>query len=112
MSEKNYSYKDLVALLNRYAKAYYVDDEPLVTDSEYDRLYRQLEIMEQADPLIISPDSPTRRVGGQALSAFASVTHRVPLLSLGDIFSVSELNDFNERICYKIIIPSTNFYIN
>ena len=99
MSEKNYSYKELVLLLNRYAKAYYVDDEPLVTDSEYDRLYRQLEIMEQADPSIISPDSPTRRVGGQALSAFASVTHRVPLLSLGDIFSVSELNDFNERIC-------------
>ena len=99
MSEKNYSYKDLVALLNRYAKAYYVDDDPIVTDSEYDRLYRQLEIMEQADPTIISPDSPTRRVGGQALSAFASVTHRVPLLSLGDIFSVPELNDFNERIC-------------
>ena len=99
MSEKNYSYKDLVALLNRYAKAYYVDDDPIVTDSEYDRLYRQLEIMEQADPTIISPYSPTRRVGGQALSAFASVTHRVPLLSLGDIFSVPELNDFNERIC-------------
>ena len=49
MSEKNYSYKELVALLNRYAKAYYVDDDPIVTDSEYDRLYRQLEIMEQAD---------------------------------------------------------------
>ena len=98
MSEKKYSYSELVALLNRYAKAYYVDDSPSVPDSEYDRLYRELELMEAANPQIIAEDSPTKRVGGSALTSFAPVEHRVALLSLGDIFTFKELSDFNQRI--------------
>ncbi len=91
-------YQELTALLNRYAKAYYVDDEPLVPDAEYDRLYRELETLELACPELISPDSPTRRVGGAPLSTFTQVEHLVPLLSLSDIFDASELGDFNRRL--------------
>lgn len=91
-------YRELIDTLNRYARAYYVDDSPLVPDAEYDRLYRELEDMERADPALAAPDSPTRRVGGAAVSAFASVEHRVPLMSMGDIFNDDELSDFDRRM--------------
>ena len=92
------SYRKLVDLLNNYAKAYYVDDNPVVPDAEYDRLYRELEMMEAADNSIVAEDSPTLRVGGKILSAFEEVEHRVPLMSMGDIFSDSELLDFDRRM--------------
>jgi DNA ligase (NAD+) len=70
------------ALLHRYAHAYYTLDAPLVPDAEYDRLFRQLQTLESAHPELLSPDSPTQRVGGAVLDAFAPVTHRVPMLSI------------------------------
>lgn len=91
-------YRRLVDTLNSYSKAYYVDDSPLVPDAEYDRLYRQLELMEQSNPSIIADDSPTKRVGGATLSEFEQVTHRVPLMSMGDIFNNAELIDFDSRM--------------
>lgn len=91
-------YRELVDTLNRWARAYYVDDEPQVPDAEYDRLYRELELIEGADPAIIAEDSPTHRVGGAALSAFETVEHRVPLMSMGDIFNHDELMDFDRRM--------------
>ena len=91
-------YRTLVDTLNRYSKAYYVDDNPLVTDAEYDRLYRELELIESQDPSIIAKDSPTHRVGGAALTSFEQVEHRVPLMSMGDIFNDAELIDFNNRM--------------
>ena len=90
-------YRTLVDTLNRYSKAYYVDDNPLVPDAEYDRLYRELELIESQDPSIIAKDSPTHRVGGAALTSFEQVEHRVPLMSMGDIFNDAELIDFNNR---------------
>lgn len=91
-------YRKLVDTLNSYSKAYYVDDNPVVPDAEYDRLYRQLELIEQSNPAIISDDSPTKRVGGATLSEFEQVTHRVPLMSMGDIFNNAELIDFDARM--------------
>lgn len=91
-------YRKLVDTLNSYSKAYYVDDNPVVPDAEYDRLYRQLELIEQSTPNIIADDSPTKRVGGATLSEFEQVTHRVPLMSMGDIFNNAELIDFDARM--------------
>ena len=91
-------YRYLVDTLNRWAKAYYTDDAPLVPDAEYDKLYHELTLMEQKDPSLISPDSPTHRVGGVVVSAFESVTHRIPLMSMGDIFDADELRDFDRRM--------------
>lgn len=73
---------ELRTLLNRYAHAYYVCDAPEVPDAEYDRLYRELEALEAADPSLIEADSPTRRVGAAPLTAFAPVHHAVPMLSI------------------------------
>lgn len=91
-------YQELIETLNRWSKAYYVDDEPLVPDAEYDRLYQELEALERENPEFNDPASPTRRVGDAPLSAFAPVTHRFPLMSIGDIFEDSELTDFNRRM--------------
>ncbi len=91
-------YRELVDTLNRWAHAYYVDDSPAVPDAEYDRLYRELEALEAANPELVSADSPTQRVGGAAVTAFESVRHRVPLMSMGDIFNDEELRDFDRRI--------------
>ena len=72
----------LTRQLNRHAHHYYVLDEPLVPDAEYDRLFQRLQALEAAHPELLRPDSPTRRVGGKALDAFASVRHAVPMLSI------------------------------
>lgn len=91
-------YQHLVAILNKYATAYYVYDEPLIPDSEYDRLYHDLLDLEAAYPNLVAPNSPSQRIGGNVLNTFASVEHKVPLMSLGDIFNESELEEFYTRI--------------
>ena len=68
--------------LHRHAHAYYTLDAPEIPDAEYDRLFRELQALESAHPELLTPDSPTQRVGGQVLDAFAQVTHRVPMLSI------------------------------
>lgn len=91
------NYRELVEKLNRYAKAYYVLDNPIVPDAEYDRLYRQLEEIE-AKTDFKDADAPTRRVGDGILNTFAPVAHKFPLMSLGDIFNDEELSAFNKRM--------------
>ena len=76
---------------------YYVLDDPTMEDCEYDRLYRELEELESAHPELARADSPTKRVGGEVLSQFEKVSHPVPLMSLQDVFSMEELNDFLEK---------------
>ena len=88
---------ELVELLNEAGYRYYVLDDPTMEDYEYDRLLRELEDLEKAYPLFCRDDSPTRRVGGEALSQFRKYTHTVPLMSLQDVFSLEELNDFLEK---------------
>lgn len=77
---------------------YYVLDDPTMADYEYDKLLRELETLESAHPELVAPDSPTQRVGGQAVSQFEKVTHAVPLMSLQDVFSMEELNEFLNKI--------------
>ena len=89
---------ELVQLLNDANYRYYVLDDPNMPDFEYDRLLRELEDLEKAEPDLVRPDSPTLRVGGQALSKFDKVTHPVPLMSLQDVFSLEELDEFLEKI--------------
>ena len=88
----------LTALLTEANYRYYVLDDPTLQDFEYDRLLRELEQLEAEYPELASPASPTKRVGGEALSQFEKVRHPVPLMSLQDVFSLNELNDFLEKI--------------
>ena len=77
---------------------YYVLDKPTISDFEYDHMLRELEDLEKAHPELITPESPTQRVGGQALDGFDKVVHRVPLESLQDVFDFDELADFDRRV--------------
>ena len=88
----------LRADLNEHNYRYYVLDAPTISDMEYDRLLRRLEDLEGAHPELVTPDSPTQRVGGEALDSFQEVVHRVPLKSLQDVFSPDELLDFDRRV--------------
>jgi len=90
--------EELTALLLDANYRYYVLDDPQLPDFEYDRLLRELEELENAHPELAMPDSPTKRVGGEALSQFEKVQHPVPLMSLQDVFSMEELNEFLEKI--------------
>lgn len=90
-------YRELVETLNRYSRAYYTEDNPIVPDAQYDRLYHELvDIESQTD--FRDDDAPTRRVGDGILTSFAPVAHKVPLMSLGDIFHDEELQAFNKRM--------------
>lgn len=99
----------LVDLLNDANYRYYVLDNPTMPDFEYDRLLRELEELETANPSLARLDSPTRRVGGAALSKFEKVTHPVPLMSLQDVFSMEELEDFLQKIIS--VYPGTAFCV-
>ncbi len=84
--------------LQEHNRRYYVEDAPSISDYEYDMLMRRLKEIEREYPELITPDSPTQRVGGEALSAFESVVHEVPMDSLQDVFSKEELYDFDARV--------------
>ena len=84
--------------LNQANYEYYVKDDPTMSDYDYDHKLRRLEELEGAHPELITPDSPTQRVGGKALESFTQVTHRVPLESLQDVFDFDELRAFDQRV--------------
>ncbi len=100
---------ELVHQLNEANYKYYVLDNPTMPDFEYDRLLRELEVLEAQHPELTRDDSPTKRVGGQALSKFEKVTHLVPLMSLQDVFSLDELDDFLYKI--KAAHPAVAFTV-
>ena len=89
---------ELTAMLSEANYRYYVLDDPKMADFEYDRLLRELEVLEAEHPQLAQPDSPTKRVGGQALSQFEKYVHPVPLMSLQDVFSAEELTDFIQKV--------------
>ena len=97
---------ELVALLNRYATEYYTSDNPSVSDSEYDRLYRELVELEAAYPDQVLADSPTHRVGGKVLDGFEKYSHQYPLYSLQDAFSREELEAFDARVRKEVAHPT------
>ena len=97
---------ELVTLLNRYATEYYTSDNPSVSDSEYDRLYRELVELEAAYPDQVLADSPTHRVGGKVLDGFEKYSHQYPLYSLQDAFSREELEAFDARVRKEVAHPT------
>lgn len=91
--------EELKARLEQWSYEYYVLDNPTASDYDYDMALRRLEHIEAAHPDWVTPDSPTQRVGGQAIDQFHSVEHPVPLESLQDVFSVEELQEFHSKVC-------------
>ena len=100
---------ELVLQLNEANYRYYVLDDPQMLDFEYDRLLRELEVLEADHPEFARVDSPTKRVGGEALSKFEKVIHPVPLMSLQDVFSMEELDEFLDKI--QQTYPGTEFTV-
>ena len=87
----------LRAELDQHLYQYHVLDQPLISDSEYDKLYHELVALEEAHPALVSSDSPTQRVGAKALDQFAEITHRVPMLSLSNAFTEDDARNFDRR---------------
>jgi DNA ligase (NAD+) len=84
--------------VERHSHLYYVNAEPEISDAEYDRLFRRLEELERAHPHLVTPDSPTQRVGAEPQAVFSPVEHRVPMLSLQNAFSEQEVHEFDARV--------------
>ncbi|MGM0481615.1 MAG: NAD-dependent DNA ligase LigA [Pseudomonadota bacterium] len=105
MSEKTSAEKrmrELESLLSRYNREYYEQDEPSLPDSEYDRLFRELQQLEQQHPQWMSAQSPTQKVGSKALHKFDSVAHEMPMLSLDNAFSAEEFEAFSQRVIQRL----------
>ena len=118
MSETSLGYQEAKAraeelrvLLNQYAYEYYVLDNPTVSDYEYDVAYRELVSIEETYPDLVTPDSPTKRVGGTVLEGFQKFTHRVPLQSLDNLFSEPEVYAFCEKIQGEFPGEKTEFVV-
>jgi DNA ligase (NAD+) len=90
--------RELAAEITRHDRLYYVEDDPEISDADYDRLLRELRTLEQAHPELRAPDSPTRRVGAPPAEGFATAVHRVPMLSLDNAMDESEMRAFDERV--------------
>ncbi len=98
MQDSNTRILELRRLINLYNRQYYIEDNPTVPDSEYDRLFTELKALEDRNPRLNVPDSPTNRVGAKPLSAFASVTHKVPMLSIDNAFDEQDIDAFVRRV--------------
>lgn len=92
----------LTTQLNHHSHQYYVLDNPEIPDAEYDRLFRELQSIENDHPDLKKIDSPTQRVGGKPLDAFTQVQHRIPMLSLSNVFNEQELKDYYKRVCDRL----------
>ena len=108
LEEARRKVEELRREIEKYDYYYYVLDSPLITDEEYDALYRQLLELEKRFPELVTPDSPTQRVGGRPRDEFRKVVHEVPMLSMDDVFSIEELRNFVNRV-YKILEREVDF---
>ena len=90
--------EELRALIEYHNRKYYIENEPEISDYEYDLLMKELIALENAYPHLVTPDSPTQRVGGQPLEGFETVQHRVPMLSLDNAYNEEEVREFDERV--------------
>lgn len=96
--------------INEHNHRYYVLDEPSIPDAEYDRLFNELKALEEANPELILPDSPTQRVGGAPSAAFGTVQHEVPMLSLGNAFEESDMLDFDRSVRRGLDMPTDDLF--
>src|SRR5437870_6431992 len=90
--------EELRRLIDHHNYLYYVEAKPEISDREFDRLLKELRDIEQAHPELITPDSPTQRVGGQPIGSFATVKHRQPMLSIDNTYNANELREFDRRV--------------
>lgn len=102
--------EELTSILNEANYNYYVLNESKITDQEFDKYLRELEILEEKYPEYAKVDSPTKRVGGEVIEKFEKVRHNIPMLSLPDVFSEEEIINFGEKIKKKILIQ--NMFVN
>lgn len=105
MTELEQRVRKLRRELLEHAKRYYVEDNPIISDYEYDKMYAELLRLEAENPQWFDPESPTQRIGGKPLDKFQKVTHTVQMNSLSDVFSYDELHEFLERIAQNISAP-------
>ncbi|KQH83984.1 NAD-dependent DNA ligase LigA [Vibrio furnissii] len=98
---------ELKDTLHYHAIRYYVEDDPTIPDAEYDRLMRELLDLEAQHPELVTPDSPSQRVGGAPLAGFEQVTHEIPMLSLDNAFDDDELNSFHRRMGDRVLAAKT-----
>lgn len=103
-------YRELVEKLNSSARQYYIFDDPVISDAEYDASYQELVELEKQYPQLITEDSPTQNVGGSALATFNKVRHVPPMLSLENAFDENDIADFYERV-YKAVGPNAEFFL-
>lgn len=101
--------KNLKKIIQEHDHAYYLLDDPLISDHEYDSLFQELKKIESENPHLITPDSPTQRVGGRPLDEFKQITHKKPMLSLGNAFGNDELNAFYKRVTETLDITDIEF---
>ncbi len=102
---------DLRAVIELHNYRYYVLDNPIIPDAEYDKLLRELQQIEQDYPQLITADSPTRRVGAAPLKAFSQITHRIPMLSLNNAFDDTKVEAFNRRICEGLSVDHVEYTV-
>ncbi len=98
LAEAKKEIERLRQMIRHHDRRYFVENQPEITDQEYDRLFRALKDLEEAFPQLITPDSPTQRVAGQPLEGFKTIRHRVPMMSLGNTYSADELREFDARV--------------
>ena len=103
--------EELYGLINKFNYQYYTIDNPEVSDSEYDRLFRELKQIETDYPALLTLDSPTQRVGGQVLDKFSQVSHSLPMLSLDNMFNEADLKAFNNRVKGWLNSENTPTYV-
>ena len=98
LEEAKLKHEQLVRLIERYSKEYYVDDNPSVSDAEYDQKMEQLIALESEFPELVSITSPTQRIGGTILKGFKKIRHEIPMMSLGDVFNTDELTEWVKKV--------------
>ena len=98
MSSVQHRINELRTLINHHNDLYYVDAAPEISDREFDKLLEELQKLEAAHPQLVTPDSPTQRVGGQPIEGFATVRHREPMLSIDNTYNAGELREFDKRV--------------
>ena len=98
LEEAKLKHEQLVRLIERYSKEYYVDDNPSVSDAEYDQKMEQLIALEREFPELVSITSPTQRIGGTILKGFKKIRHEIPMMSLGDVFNTDELTEWVKKV--------------
>ncbi len=103
--------QELRDIIESHNYSYYVQDAPAVTDTEFDKLFRELEELEQRYPHLVTPDSPTRRVGAPPFKAFSQIAHRTPMLSLANAFDEGEVEAFDRRVRQTLGVSSVEYAV-